>query len=185
MRNARQLALYDGEENSSRSPDLDPSGLLHFPAQLFSDRFSPATDEDKAECPFCDIASAPPESSLLIAELDSGLLLLNHDQRYPGRSIFMAKRHAVFPDIEERHFLDFNVELLKVCRAIKKATRPDLVNVASLGNVVSHFHYHIIPRYRDDPNWGTPPWPYHRKSVSTEHYRKTIAMIRNALKNPE
>jgi diadenosine tetraphosphate (Ap4A) HIT family hydrolase len=30
--------------------------------------------------------------------------------------------------------------------------------VESLGNVVPHLHWHIIPRYVDDPKWGAPIW---------------------------
>jgi diadenosine tetraphosphate (Ap4A) HIT family hydrolase len=33
------------------------------------------------------------------------------------------------------------------------------MNIASLGNVVPHLHWHIIPRYRGDPRWGDPIWP--------------------------
>jgi diadenosine tetraphosphate (Ap4A) HIT family hydrolase len=37
-------------------------------------------------------------------------------------------------------------------------TQPDHINVESLGNVVPHLHWHIIPRYVDDPRWGMPIW---------------------------
>jgi len=35
---------------------------------------------------------------------------------------------------------------------------PDHVNVESLGNVVPHLHWHVIPRYLDDARWGMPIW---------------------------
>jgi len=27
-----------------------------------------------------------------------------------------------------------------------------------LGNVISHLHWHLVPRRRDDPRWGGPIW---------------------------
>jgi diadenosine tetraphosphate (Ap4A) HIT family hydrolase len=30
------------------------------------------------------------------------------------------------------------------------------MNYASLGNVVPHVHWHIVPRYRHDARWGGP-----------------------------
>ena len=32
------------------------------------------------------------------------------------------------------------------------------VNVASLGNVVPHLHWHVIPRYADDAHFPAPVW---------------------------
>jgi diadenosine tetraphosphate (Ap4A) HIT family hydrolase len=36
--------------------------------------------------------------------------------------------------------------------------QPLKVNVASLGNVVPHLHWHIIPRYADDAHFPAPVW---------------------------
>jgi diadenosine tetraphosphate (Ap4A) HIT family hydrolase len=33
------------------------------------------------------------------------------------------------------------------------------MNVESLGNVMPHLHWHVIPRYKTDPRWGAPIWP--------------------------
>jgi len=35
---------------------------------------------------------------------------------------------------------------------------PDKINLASLGNVVPHLHWHIIPRWRDDMHFPAPIW---------------------------
>ena len=42
--------------------------------------------------------------------------------------------------------------------ALIKAFNPDHINIASIGQVVPHLHWHIIPRYVDDPRWGGPIW---------------------------
>jgi len=35
---------------------------------------------------------------------------------------------------------------------------PQHVNVESLGNVMPHLHWHVIPRYKNDGRWGSPIW---------------------------
>lgn len=45
--------------------------------------------------------------------------------------------------------------------------RPLKINLASLGNLVPHLHWHIIPRFADDPHFPQPIWgdPLRRKST--------------------
>ncbi len=42
--------------------------------------------------------------------------------------------------------------------ALRKVMQPDKINLASLGNVVPHLHWHVIPRYEDDPHFPNPVW---------------------------
>jgi diadenosine tetraphosphate (Ap4A) HIT family hydrolase len=43
-------------------------------------------------------------------------------------------------------------------RALRKLLSPDKVNLASLGNMVPHLHWHVIPRYRDDSHFPDAIW---------------------------
>lgn len=42
--------------------------------------------------------------------------------------------------------------------ALRQVCQPDKINLASLGNVVPHLHWHVIPRYRDDRHFPRPIW---------------------------
>lgn len=42
--------------------------------------------------------------------------------------------------------------------ALRKVMRPHKMNVASLGNMTPHLHWHIIPRYEDDAHFPKPVW---------------------------
>lgn len=46
----------------------------------------------------------------------------------------------------------------EVERALRELLAPEKMNLASLGNVVPHLHWHVIPRYRDDPHFPHPVW---------------------------
>ena len=48
--------------------------------------------------------------------------------------------------------------VLAVERVLRAAMRPDKINLASLGNMVAHLHWHVIPRFADDPHFPQPVW---------------------------
>ncbi|MBI5781172.1 MAG: HIT family protein [Rhodocyclales bacterium] len=43
-------------------------------------------------------------------------------------------------------------------RVLRRLMSPDKINLASLGNVVPHLHWHVIPRYRDDAHFPDAIW---------------------------
>lgn len=43
-------------------------------------------------------------------------------------------------------------------RAVRRTVQPDKINLASLGNVVPHLHWHVIPRWKDDSHFPAPIW---------------------------
>ncbi len=48
--------------------------------------------------------------------------------------------------------------VLGVEQALRQLLRPDKINLASLGNMVAHLHWHVIPRFADDPHFPQPIW---------------------------
>ena len=49
-------------------------------------------------------------------------------------------------------------EIGRASRVLKKALRPEKLNVAALGNMVPQLHVHVIARFTDDPAWPRPIW---------------------------
>ena len=41
---------------------------------------------------------------------------------------------------------------------LRDLLRPDKINLASLGNVVPHLHWHVIPRWKNDSHFPDPIW---------------------------
>jgi diadenosine tetraphosphate (Ap4A) HIT family hydrolase len=96
----------------------------------------------------------------LVAPLSVSSLYLAKNQTYRGQcSLIFDLRHAARPDqLSADEWAALCADLYIAQRAIVYVTRPDHVNVESLGNVVPHLHWHIIPRYIGDPRWGMPIW---------------------------
>jgi diadenosine tetraphosphate (Ap4A) HIT family hydrolase len=62
--------------------------------------------------------------------------------------------------------------LMNVVFAVETAQRevmkPHKMNVASLGNMTPHLHWHLIPRFEDDAHFPTPVWAQRRRVTPTE-----------------
>jgi diadenosine tetraphosphate (Ap4A) HIT family hydrolase len=112
-------------------------------------------------CPFDSPRVASNEHWDLIAPLAVSSLYLAANQTYRGQCLLVLDlRHATRPDeLTREEWVAFCTDLHVAELAVAKTVRPDHMNVAALGNVVPHLHWHIVPRYIGDPRWGSPIWP--------------------------
>ena len=86
---------------------------------------------------------------------------------YPGFCRVILNRHA-------REMTDLGPEerdaLMRVVYAVEEAIREsmgaDKMNLASLGNMTPHVHWHVVPRFRDDRHYPTPIWAAPRRAAA-------------------
>lgn len=112
------------------------------------------------------MTATPPGCAL--CEADAGVLVwrderlrvvLPDEPSYPGFTRVIWTAHvAEMTDLgrAERSLLFETV--LAVEQAQRQVLAPDKVNLASLGNFVPHLHWHVIPRWRDDPHFPQAVW---------------------------
>lgn len=98
------------------------------------------------------------------------------DPGYPGFCRVIWNSHVrEMTDLEpsdRRALMDI---VFAVERVIKTLFTPDKINLASLGNMTPHVHWHVIPRWMDDPHFPEPIWgkvhqtaPAKRPEISDE-----------------
>ena len=56
---------------------------------------------------------------------------------------------------EQRHLMAL---VFATESALRRLYSPKKINLASLGNLVPHLHWHVIPRFIDDPQFPSPIW---------------------------
>lgn len=66
-------------------------------------------------------------------------------------------------------------------RVLRKALKPDKINLASLGNMVPHVHWHVIPRFADDPHFPQPVWGTRQRPGATTRPDADAAALAAAL----
>lgn len=102
------------------------------------------------------------QDCLLVGDFPLCHLLLMNDASYPW-FILVPRREEVSElfqlDAADQRQLWHETTLL--AETLKDTFAADKMNVATLGNVVSQFHMHVIVRRRDDAAWPAPVWGRH------------------------
>jgi diadenosine tetraphosphate (Ap4A) HIT family hydrolase len=104
-------------------------------------------------CELCQPAAAP------IYCDDKLSVILADDPAYPGFCRVIWNQHVKeMSDLAPADRLALNDAVWHVELALREVMAPDKVNLASLGNVVPHLHWHLIPRFADDAHFPNPVW---------------------------
>jgi diadenosine tetraphosphate (Ap4A) HIT family hydrolase len=86
-------------------------------------------------------------------------VILVDDANYPGFCRVIWNGHVrEMSDLAAADRLLLNEAVWHVEAAVREVMAPTKVNLASLGNVVPHLHWHVIPRYADDAHFPNPVW---------------------------
>jgi diadenosine tetraphosphate (Ap4A) HIT family hydrolase len=111
-------------------------------------------------CPFCSLPEDHDDYKIKVADLAVSSLFMERNQAFFGYCILIFKpRHVTgLEHLTAEEHAAFSSDLKRAGDAVFKAVQPDHMNYATLGNVIPHLHYHILPRYKDDRCWGGPPW---------------------------
>ena len=81
------------------------------------------------------------------------------DAEQPGFCRVVLDRHAVeMTDLDATERAAVMAVVFAVESAVRDLLRPDKINLASLGNLVPHVHWHVIPRWRSDSRFPGPIW---------------------------
>lgn len=109
-------------------------------------------------CPLCQPRPDDSAQWIKVRKLSVSTLYLDRNQTYRGHCQLVYDTAHV-AGIEKLPAAEFSLlmgDLHRAAAAICRAVRPDHMNYASLGNVVPHVHWHLVPRYQTDPRWGSP-----------------------------
>lgn len=89
------------------------------------------------------------------------------DAQYPGFCRVILNAHSKemtdLPPDQRHRLMDV---VFAVETAVREIAQPDKINLASLGNVVPHVHWHVIPRWLDDANFPDAIWASARRETA-------------------
>jgi diadenosine tetraphosphate (Ap4A) HIT family hydrolase len=97
------------------------------------------------------------------------VLLLN-DSRFPWL-VLVPRRAGVteVTDLSEADSARLMEEIRIATRVMLDLAKPDKVNVAAIGNIVSQMHVHVVGRFRSDPAWPGPVWGFGARTPYPDH----------------
>lgn len=108
----------------------------------------------------CELCASP-GGDLLWANEECRVILVEGEEAglYAGFCRVVWKAHvAEMSDLDAGQAARLMHVVLATERALRATLAPDKINLASLGNVVPHLHWHVIPRWRDDSRFPRPIW---------------------------
>ncbi|MEO7742405.1 MAG: HIT family protein [Usitatibacter sp.] len=113
------------------------------------------------DCEFCGAPGGP-----VLWQNDLCRVVRVDEPDYPGFCRVILRRHATemtdltLPERDGLMAVVFAVE-----SAVRETMQPDKMNIASLGNMTPHVHWHVVPRFRDDRHFPTPIWAAPRREA--------------------
>ncbi len=121
-----------------------------------------------------------------LCEQDGGLLVTRHacwrviraqDADHPAFYRVIWQAHvAEWTDLST----DDRAQMMRVVETVetvlRQVLRPTKVNLASLGNVVPHLHWHVIARFDWDARWPAPVWAAPQRRVPDAEQRLAVPL---------
>ena len=95
----------------------------------------------------------------LVWQNDLCRVVLAEEEDYPGFCRVILNRHvSEMTDLDEAARMSLMKVVFGVEKALRTALSPDKINLASLGNVTPHLHWHVIPRFASDRHFPNAVW---------------------------
>lgn len=110
------------------------------------------------------------QDTVLIDSDDTFQTRLMNDRRWPWIIVVPIKPGA--QEIEDYHAGGMGalmIHLANISKTLKEMGIATSTNVASIGNIVTQMHWHVVGRNEGDANWPNPVWGFgEREAYSGE-----------------
>lgn len=84
-------------------------------------------------------------------------------------------------DLDDTEYDQLNKEIRLIARAMQHELVPDKLNIATIGNIVSQLHVHVIARYKNDALFPKPVWGHEPVKYQDEKLEDRINSLRKAI----
>lgn len=89
------------------------------------------------------------------------------DVYYPGFCRVILNRHVKeMTDLEMHERERLMSVVFGVEQAVRDIMQPEKINLACLGNMTPHIHWHIIPRFKQDKTFPNPIWGQSKRETA-------------------
>jgi diadenosine tetraphosphate (Ap4A) HIT family hydrolase len=139
---------------------------------------------DREDCFYCAKDERLYRLMIEICKLETSTLFLFREQTYRGRCVVALNAHETeLFRLDRETLCAFSRDVAKTAAALQRAFGAAKINYAIYGDLVSHLHYHVVPKHQNGHNWGEP-FAVHAspaKYLSEEGYREVTTTIREHL----
>lgn len=124
----------------------------------------------------CELCQTPGD---VLWQDDFCRVVLVDDPAYPGFCRVILQRHVKeMTDLEDAARQRLMAVVFAVETVVRDVLQPDKINLASLGNVVPHLHWHVIPRFADDKHFPNPIWGDSKRTGASRGFDRQALVTR-------
>ena len=106
-------------------------------------------------CASCMEGTLVDAFGIKICELETSKVYLFKEQSHPGRVIVAHKKHvSEITELTAQERAAYMEDINKVAQAVHQLFHPDKVNYGAYGDTGHHLHFHLVPKYKDQYEWG-------------------------------
>ena len=126
----------------------------------------------------------------LLWQAENCRVVLVENADYPGFCRVIWQHHIKeMTDLSVAEREHFMATVFAVEAAIREVMRPDKINLASLGNMTPHLHWHVIPRSQHDKHFPQPIWGAAQRegttSIPLDWQARLMESVRSKLERPK
>lgn len=124
-------------------------------------------------CPLCDT-----DGGRVIWRGAEFRLIRADDALLPALYRIVWNAHLTeFSDLSALQRLSCMDAVVLVEQTLRATLAPDKINLASLGNVVPHLHWHVMPRWRWDAYWPQSAWSAPQRPADVAKLAELVARL--------
>ena len=132
-------------------------------------------------CAYCMQGELVAKFAYPVCKMDTGFLYVFKEQSHPGRLILAHDKHiSEMIELTDEERNAFFADVAKASRAIHKVFHPEKVNYGAYGDTGCHMH--LVPKYKDQYEWGgTFEMNPGKVTLTDAEYEEIAEKIRQAL----
>lgn len=117
------------------------------------------------------------DGGVLVVRTDKLRVIRAADEDHPAFYRVIWNDHvAEWTDLVPENRSHIMQAVAKVETVLREALSPTKVNLASLGNMVPHLHWHVIARFDWDARWPAPVWAPKQREVEGASQRLALPL---------
>lgn len=138
-----------------------------------------------SECFYCEDGEKRKSLMIEICKLKYSTVYLNRNQKYLGRCVVKLNEHKTeYFQMNKEERDGYFTELAATAKAIYDLYHPDKINYATFGDLVPHVHVHVVPKYKEGPDWGSSFDDSKGKiELEEQEYKQMAAALKDKILN--
>ncbi len=106
-------------------------------------------------CAYCMEGELSAKFGIKICELETSKVYLFKEQSHKGRVIVAHRKHVGdMNELTAEERSAYFEDVARVARALQAVFKPDKINYGAYGDTGHHLHFHLVPKYAEQYEWG-------------------------------